>query len=241
MNSSSLFGNYCPNGYEGLNLIWKGAAKAEDRLDIVSLFLPDNPIVFEAGAFDGTDTITLAKKWPEGKIISFEPNPNAFSKYQKRARWLPNTSGYNLAVNTYNGFATFYLSWGYGGNNPIFEGGSSLLKPSKEKAADYEGPIITVPCVVFDDWCEEHGIEAVDFMWLDLEGFEIQFLTSSPKILKTVQVIYTETNFKQLREGTTQFATLVAFLQDMGFVVIAHWYNDGFQGDAIFVRKERLN
>lgn len=73
-------------------------------------------------------------------------------------------------------------------------------------------------------------------MWLDLEGFELQFLKSSPHILKTVKVIYTETNFFHFREGMTQYNDLKTFLEAEGFTVVAHWYSEGMQGDAIFVR-----
>jgi hypothetical protein len=34
----------------------------------------------------------------------------------------------------------------------------------------------------------------------------------------------------------TQFSDLLAFLQSQGFTLIAHWYNEGMQGNAIFVR-----
>ncbi|NGX27546.1 MAG: hypothetical protein K940chlam6_01484, partial [Chlamydiae bacterium] len=127
-----------------------------------------------------------------------------------------------------------------GGQDPIFEGASSLLKPSKSQKIHYMGPQIEVPCVIFDDWCLANNIENIDFMWLDLEGFELQLLKSSPNIFKTVKVIYTETNFFKFRIGTTQYNVLKRFLETQGFKIIAHWYNESLQGDAIFVRKELL-
>jgi FkbM family methyltransferase len=237
---SSFLSAYYESKYEGLNPVWAKIDRSVDRLEVVSFFLPENPIVFEVGASDGNESVLMAKIWPQGKIISFEANPNAFAKYQNNTRGLSNTVGYNLAVNTYKGTADFYLCWGYGGNNPIFEGASSLLKASKWKEADYEGPVIQVPCVIFDDWCQENKVDLIDFMWLDLEGFELPFLKSSPNILKTVQVIYSETNFKNFREGMTQFPELHRFLIDQGFSMVAHWYLEGYQGDALFVRNEKL-
>ncbi len=229
--------------FEGKNHSWKKfaetfAGKTEKRLEIIKRFLPENPIVFEAGAFDGASSVILGKLWPNGKIISFEANPTRFTEYQEKARGATNLQGYNLAVNTYNGIATFYLCWGTGGKNPIYEGASSLLPASEVQKAHYMGPVITVPCVILDDWCQEHQIEKFDFMWLDLEGFELPFLKSSPNMLKTVKVIYTETNFFAFREGHTQYVDLRAFLESQGFTMIAHWYLEGVQGDAIFVRNE---
>ena len=238
----TLFGYYNERRYNGINPDWKNCEHVVSRMtDIVSKYVPKNAVVFEVGAKDGEDTVTLASTWPEGKIISFEANPNQFAKYQAKALSYPNMFGYNLAVNTYNGTATFYLCWGSNGDDPVFEGASSLLEASEAQKIHYRGPEITVPCVIFDDWCRDHNVENIDFMWLDIEGFELQFLKSSPKILKTVKVIQTETNFFGFRKGTTRFRSLERFLESQGFKLAAHWFNEGLQGDAIFVRKELLN
>lgn len=236
----TLFAAYNEFHYQGIYPLWEKANAVSERLEIINFFLPGNPTVFEAGAFDGHESVQFAKFWPNGRIISFEPNPSRFMNYQQNAAGIPNMQGYNLAVGTYNGVAEFYLCWGSSGLEPVFEGASSLLRPSESRKIDYQGPIIQVPCVIFDDWCAKNNVPSVDFMWLDLEGFELQFLKSSPQILKTTKVIYTETNFFGFRIGTTQYDELKAFLNAQGFEEIAHWYWEGLQGDAIFVRKELL-
>ena len=75
-------------------------------------------------------------------------------------------------------------------------------------------------------------------MWLDLEGMELQVLKSSPKILESLKVLYTETNFLDFRKGMTQYNDLKHFLERSRFKLIAHWYAEGFQGNAVFVKKE---
>jgi 2-O-methyltransferase len=234
-----VLGGFNDRHYEGFPE-WSKNEAVESRLEIIRKFLPDNPIVFEVGAFDGNDSVTLAKMWPNGLIVSFEANPARFTEYQEKAIHFPNMRGYNLAVNTYNGTAEFFLCWGTNGINPVFEGASSLLPASKSMEIHYMGPKITVSCVILDDWCHLNHIKAFDFMWLDLEGFEIQLLKSSPQILAAARVIYTETNFYPFRQGTTQYGELKAFLESQGFEMVAHWYNEGLQGDAIFVRGELL-
>jgi 2-O-methyltransferase len=236
LNIQSGYGYYLERRYEGLNALWKAAEDVESRLLIVGEFIPENPTIFEAGAYDGNESVKMAQHWPQGRIIAFEPNPNIFARFQEKTFGFENIVGYPLAVNTYDGGAKFYLCRGSSGTETIYEGASSLLKFVKHREADCEGPVINVSCVVLDHWCEENEVEAIDFMWLDLEGFEMQFLKSSPKILDTVKVIYTETNHQKLREGMTQFKELNSFLETKGFRVIAHWFNEGYQGDAIFVR-----
>lgn len=208
------------------------------RLDLVAKFLPDDPVIFEAGGHYGDDTVNFVKKWEDATIISFEPNPHAFEKLVEKTKGIENVHSYNLAVHNYNGIATLHVCHGYYGDNPIFEGASSLLSPTKRKELDYQGPKIDVPCVILDDWALENNVDHIDFMWLDLEGVELHVLKSSPRILNTVKVIYTETNLTDLRIGITEFTELRTFLESSGFKLLAHWYYEWNQGDAIFVKKE---
>lgn len=208
------------------------------RLELVAKFIPKNPVIFEAGGHYGEDTVNFLNTWPNGTVISFEPNPNAFTKLSERSKNISNIHAYNLAVNNYNGIATLNVCYGTTGDNPIFEGASSLLEPSESMKIHYGGPKVQVPCVILDDWAQANNVDHIDFMWLDLEGLELQVLASSPKILSKVQVIYTETNFYEFRKGTTQFQNLKDFLSKSGFRLLSHWYTEGLQGDAVFVKNE---
>jgi uncharacterized protein YfaT (DUF1175 family) len=102
----------------------------------------------------------------------------------------------------------------------------------------YQGPLIEVDCVILDDWCQANAVSGFDFMWLDLEGYELQALSKSLVILSTVNAIYVETNFQNFRVGMTQFVDLRKFLEGNGFKLLSHWYHDGLQGNAIFIKKE---
>jgi hypothetical protein len=108
-------------------------------------------------------------------------------------------------------------------------------------AIHYQGPKVEVPCVILDDWCKKNNIEQIDFMWLDLEGLELQVLKSSPSILTTVKAIYTETNMYDFRKGMTKYKELRSFLEASGFTMLSHWYFEGLQGNAIFIKKEYLH
>lgn len=208
-------------------------------LDLIAQFLPDDPTILEAGAYNGNDSLVLAQKWPKGKVLSFEPNPHAYEQFRQKTQGQPNIFGFNLALSHFNGAALFNVCYGSTGDNPIFEGASSLLPASPWMEIHYQGPKIQVPCVKLDTWAKENRIEQIDFMWLDLEGMELQVLQSSPETLSKVKVIYTETNFMEFRVGTTQYQDLNAFLEKEGFALLAHWYVENFkgQGNAIFIRK----
>jgi len=225
-----------PEKFEGIGREFGG-----HPLDLISAFLPNNPVIFEAGGHYGEDTLNFSTKWPEGKVISFEPNPAAFEKLLQVSSKKNNIFPYQLAVAHFNGPGVFYVCYGTTGDDPIFEGASSLLPASEEMKIHYGGPVVSVDCVILDDWCKENSVDKIDFIWLDLEGMELHTLASSPEILKTVKVIYTETNFRKFRVGTTQYAELKSFLERSGFQLLSHWYREGLQGNAIFIsRKEGM-
>lgn len=211
------------------------------KLELIAKFLPDDPVVLDAGGLYGNEAMDFFKKWPNGTILSFEPNPHAFDILLDNTKDASNIYPFNLALNTYNGMALLFVCYGSNGNNPIFEGASSLLKPSDWMAIHYQGPKIKVPCVVLDDWCKKNQVEHIDLMWLGIEGSELQVLKSSPEILKTIKVIHTKTNFLEFRQGMTQYNDLKKFLENSGFKLLSHWYAEGFQGSAIFVRKDIFN
>lgn len=209
------------------------------RFTLLKKMLNSDDVILEAGGFDGKDSIKLAEIVPEGKLISFEPNPPRFRELVERTKEIINVSAYPFALGEKTGTATFYVCYG-AQNDPVYEGASSLLPPSEAMKINYQGPRIQVPCYRLDDWCKEYQVNKIDFMWLDLEGFEMQMLKNGKEILSTVRAIYVETNFFEFRKGMTQYQELRRFLKRQGFRLLAHGYNKGYQGNAIFVRSNQF-
>lgn len=228
-------------GQDGINIyrfqgLFKNLYEAGPH-EFLGKMIEPNDTILEAGAFDGTDTISLSKLVPGGKVISFEPNPPRYAELAEKVKGLANVSTYPYALGEKNGFIKFYVCHGVE-NSRVYEGASSVLPPAESMEINYQGPRIEVPCFILDDWCRENDVKKIDFMWLDLEGFELQVLQSSPRILKTVKAVYAETNFYEFRKGMTQFKSLKKFLEKNGFKLLSHGYHTGLQGNAIFVRKE---
>lgn len=217
----------------------EGIIKLEhsEFLSLIKTLIPEEPVIMEAGGHYGVDTVKFAALWPRAKIISFEPNPSAYSKLSDAVRGMENVRTVPIALSNYDGEAVLHVCYGTTGDNPIFEGASSLLEASDYMAIHYQGPQVTVPCRILDHWCEENNVQNIDFMWLDMEGMEFQVLQSSPNILKTVKVISCETNFQEFRRGMTQYTQIKNFLEGVGFIELCHSYLEGIQGDALFVRQ----
>ena len=223
--------------YEGVGLF-----SSYNTIDLNWLpqFLPYNPVIVEAGAFRGQDTVKAAKIWPNGRVIAFEPDPYAYKELENNvgAAQVTNVELHTLALNSYNGFALFNVCLGPNNNEPAYGYASSLLPLKKGMEIFCKGPQIEVPCVTLDAWCEANKIDAIDLLHLEVEGAEYNVLKNSPDILKKVKVLYIKTYIHPHRLGMTSYSALKEFLEKSGFVLLSHRYQPGIIGHAIFLSRE---
>ncbi len=208
-----------------------------NRHGTVCYFIPYNAVVVEIGAFEGSGTLTLATIASKGHVYSFEPNPRAYGQLVQVCHQSKNITPIQLAVGTSNGIAKLHIARGIYNNDFRLESMSSLLEPHSMAISPFKGPTVDVQTVVLDDWCKDNQIDHIDCLRLDVEGLELQILKSSPIILQTVSALVTKTNFFPFRRLTTQFSELEKFLKENDFEMLSHWYHEGLQGEAIFVKK----
>lgn len=195
-------------------------------------FLPERPVVLEAGAHKGVDTVELAKMWPDGTIHAFEPVPEIFKKLVKNTRNCNNVLCYQLALGNVKGSDEMYISTG------ASDGSSSLLPPKKHLEmfpTVYFDEKIQVSIVTLDDWARENNIKAIDFLWLDLQGMELKVLQSGCSILKTVKAIYSEVSSIEGYEHQNLYSELRDWLEKEGFHVEREAVENG-EGNVFFLR-----
>lgn len=202
----------------------------------IAQFLPKNPVIVEAGAHIGRDTKKMARLWPNSTIHAFEPIPELFISLQKKTAGLPNVHRYNCALSNKTGTALMYES---GGRSTAV---SSLLTPIAEQFVQPEAittfTAIEVKTITLDDWARQHNINAVDFLWLDMQGYELAALQAAPELLKTVRVIHAEANRIPRYQGMPLYAELSAWLLEQGFIVQYELFARPEWGNALFVRKD---
>ncbi|MFZ5953915.1 MAG: FkbM family methyltransferase [Candidatus Dependentiae bacterium] len=214
--------------------------KHHQILETVKPYLPNAPIVVEAGAFDGADTKKMALLWPEGTIHAFEPVPKNFELLKNNTVAYKNICCYPLALSNTTGYATFYSAINPAKPDKPCQAGS-LLAP-KERLS--HSPMvyqetIQVPAITLDDWAEKEEVNQVDFLWLDMQGHELSVIKSSPVIMTTVKAIYTEVHFIEAYEGQSSYQELKNYLESIGFTMVARDFTEPpswFFGNALFVR-----
>ncbi|MBU2102348.1 MAG: FkbM family methyltransferase, partial [Candidatus Omnitrophica bacterium] len=150
---------------------------------VIKQYLPENPIVVEAGAHIGTDTVEMSRLWPKGTVYAFEPVPGLFQRLWENTYQLENVCRYSFALGNKTRTAKMYISSG------TSDGSSSLLAP-KEHLTFYPGVTfqshIEVKVMSLDEWAEKQNLNRVDFLWLDVQGYELVVLKGMVHLLKTV-------------------------------------------------------
>jgi FkbM family methyltransferase len=220
----------------------------QEVLDIAKQFLPENPIILDAGAFDGTDTVAMAKMWPNSTLYAFEPVPQIYGWLTNNTKSCSNIYCFSVALSNKVGVQKFFLS--EDPNNPgINSQSGSLLAPKEHlnySHIEFKNETI-VPIITIDRWAQENNVSRIDMMWLDLQGMELDVLKASPDILSTVRVIYTEVEFVEAYAGQGMYEDIRAFLLAQGFVEYAKNFEApgnggwGWFGDVMFVRADIYN
>ncbi len=202
---------------------------------ILKKYLTSNPVMIDCGAHIGADSIELARIFPKGKVHSFEPVPFIYKQLQKNSKKFPNINCYPIALSNEDGYAQIQIS--EGGS----DASSSLLIP-KEHLIDHKEVLfkesLKVKTETLDTWAEKNNILRIDFLWLDMQGFEMQMLKASTKVLPTVKVIFTEVSIKETYEGVILYNEYRSWLESIGFTMeIEMIPKASDQGNVLFVRK----
>jgi len=134
-------------------------------LEFVRSYLPPDPVIVDAGAYNGRESKMMAEYWPQGHVHSFEPVPELYGKLEKTTQSYANITCYQKALADDNGRAKFYLSaMKY---DPSSVSQSSSLLPPKEHLDYAPGVLFTrsieVETVTLDTWAKEAGVDQVDF------------------------------------------------------------------------------
>ena len=215
-------------------------------LRCVKTYLPENPIIVEAGAWDGRDSVLMAQFWPQGHIYAFDPVPSHFQSIKKHSAQFRNIYPCGKALSDVNGVATFYLS--VHENNPDeISGSSSLLQPKEHLAED---PSVSFPyameveTITLDSWAQEMGIDHVDFLWLDMQGFELNMIKAS-ELARNARAIWLEVEFIEAYTGQYLFKDIMSWMEAHDFVLAATNFNvekpESWFADALFVKKSVMS
>jgi FkbM family methyltransferase len=217
-----------------------------DPLDDIGTILDGRVrCVFDVGAHVGQTAARLASAFPTARIYSFEPDPRSFAALQAAtARSAGRVDAVNAAVGDAEGHAAFFVN--------RFDQTNSLLKAApgaSQYLLDTTGLTpkaeITVPVMTLDRFCADRGIDRIDVLKVDAQGYELRVLDGARSLLSrvAVPVIYLEVCFVRIYEGQPLFPDIYRYLFDRGYRLVwlyessfhTHLYALG--ANAIFIHE----
>ena len=173
-------------------------------------FLGRQPgVIVDAGANVGQTALAFARFWPHTSIHSFEPVAATFEKLRRNCAARPSIHCHCYALGGEERELTMVL-----------QENSELNSLAPLAAASAAGASALVRMRRLDHWAQEHGVDRIDLLKMDVEGFELQVLEGAKGLLRAgkVNAVYAECRF--LRNDTPQvlFQDLDRRLNDAGLL-----------------------
>lgn len=150
---------------------------------------------------------------PEGRVVAFEPSPYACSKLRQtlEANDIHNVTLLQKGVAEKPGTVSLSIPPDSDGNhNP-----SVLGYP--------QGTPLEIEVVCLDQVCRELGVDRIDFLKLDVEGYEPNVLQGSAQLLqqRRIRRVLCEFNRPWLTANQTTPQALFDFLKEQGFLPVS--------------------
>jgi FkbM family methyltransferase len=188
---------------------------------IIDSLLEQGEVFWDIGANIGYFTLVAASVLKNrGQIVSFEPARVAFERLQDNISLnnFNNIIIYKLAVTDRSGEGVLYLS----GN--LADSGANLFHPGKDQTQQE-----ICKTVSLDRFSQEQGLQAPDFIKMDVEGAELAALRGAGNILaNTRPLLLIEMEEKTLKAAGTDKSAIVNFLRGFGyqaaFLSKGRWY-----------------
>jgi len=185
-------------------------------------------VFFDVGANDG-ETIQCARnRFKNCKITAFEPHPKTFLKLRENMKEATNVELVNLALGSERG------------DKIMFEYDKSKvnsLLPNAIYAVQHglQARQIKVHCTTLDSFCADHGIQEIDVLKIDTEGFDLDVLKGASSMLsqQAIKFVYFEFNEISPRSDASvgALAPIDQLIRPHGYRFIAS-YNDAIVPDG---------
>lgn len=188
---------------------------------IIDSLLEQGEVFWDIGANIGYFTLAAASVLKNrGQIVSFEPARVAYERLKDNIslNYFNNILIYKLAVTDKSGEGVLYLS------GDVADSGANLFHPGKDQTLQE-----ICETVSLDRFSQEQGLQAPDFIKMDVEGAELAALKGAENILANSRpLLLIEMEEKTLKAAGTDKSAIARLLGSYGyqaaFLRKGRWY-----------------
>lgn len=223
------------------------SANVSGETRIINERVPRNgaPVIFDVGANNGDWSALVLKANGLAKIHAFEPQP-ALAAHMESA--YPAIAVNNLAVGESAGELDLYDYADHPGSQH-----ASLLKGVIDNIHGGIPRVTKVSVVTLDEYCREQRVNYIDFLKIDVEGFELAVLRGAKEMLAHGNIEAIQFEFNEMNVTGRTF--LLDFMNFLGntFTVYRilphgllqlksgnHWHNEQFAYQNILAIRRQV-
>lgn len=171
-------------------------------------------VIADIGANIGTTALFFANQNPQAHIYAFEPHPNSFKKASE-----------NIALNRFKNIHLINIGLGEQPAtlklyevNKYNSGMNRILSQNMDNNLSYVEIVINT----FDNFCKKNEIKTLNFVKIDVEGFEYWVIKGGVNTLQKYKpVLFVELNDNSLKEGSQKSAKeFIELLNSIGYNTI---------------------
>jgi len=165
---------------------------------------------FDVGANQGQTLSTLVEVFANVSIHAFEPSPSIFSQLSEAFARNKDVTLNNCGVGCQKS------------EMELMENTHSTMTSFLELGPQGWGEIvqrIKVPVTTIDDYSAERGIEHINLLKIDTQGFDFEVIKGAKRMLTETRIdlVLTEITFAQLYKGLPPFDVIYAHMAERGY------------------------
>lgn len=172
-------------------------------------FIPaDKFVCLDIGANIGSTSLLWNSETKYGKIYAIEPHPMTYLSLIRNIqinKAEQEIFPHQLSIGADDGEMTLFIP----------EDGTMAMMPGNYS---WIGSEITIPSLSLDSFIKKEGLDSIDIMKIDIEGYEVEALKGASKTLKNTKHVVLEYHSLKLKEEC------IEILKKNGFDIIEKGY-----------------
>jgi FkbM family methyltransferase len=214
-----------------------------NKKDFIPLINKKNPLIFDIGCYDGSDSLELSKLFDDPIIYSFEADKRSIKLFKEKNH-PSNIKLIEKAISNTDEGISWFPSTSLTRKKTIKDidwSASSSSKPPKSHLnlfgdVQFNNTVNKVPSCTLDSFVKQENLSLIDLIWVDVNGAEEDFILGAKNSLPNkTRYLFIEFSNIELYENQITLNDIKKMLPDFELLGIYDYL--GNFGNALFKNK----